>query len=212
MLELISGKTFADELLKLCEISSSECIVLTINSTRASETYYKKNGTSKIVLRGDDSTVSKIVTAIHEVGHVLNNKKNPRTYSIFKITGQILMGIVLVGLALGLVDLFVMNIPRPLLISVFLLGPLFAIWNHIVKIKDEFGANKEAIKLLYRYTNYVFSKHKDMRNLGVIKNEATKQLKKGLKMYKGSWSVLIALAFSPIIFYLLLKYFLPSFS
>ncbi|WP_090952501.1 hypothetical protein [Parageobacillus thermantarcticus] len=103
-----------------------------------------------------------------------------------------------------LVDQFFWNIPVGILFCIFAFSFLFSFCINFVKVRDEYEANKEALKLLYRYSDIIFLNHNDPRNWKSISAEAKRQLKEGLRKYKSSKYLIHFVSLSPMLLYLIL--------
>ncbi|QFY76101.1 hypothetical protein CEQ83_26535 (plasmid) [Priestia megaterium] len=202
-----NGKIFAEELLKKKSINQKECIIETEVSNKASETIFKIKGTSRVILRGDSKNTNSIVTAAHEIGHVINNKENIKKYLRFKYTSYILSLIMILSLILVIIDKFYHDIPLGVLLIFFFFSFSLSFYSGYVKVVDEYGANKEALKLLYKYSDAIFLNHNDPRNWKNIRDEAKSQLKRGIKRYKESNFIITIFSLVPVLTYVIIHIF-----
>ncbi|TDK61733.1 hypothetical protein E2K98_12650 [Bacillus salipaludis] len=208
---MITGEIFALELLQNLNINKDECEVVTKESKDASETVYKIKGKSKIILRDDNTETSRIVTAAHEVGHFINNRKSILKFLTFKWSGRILIGLVILELFLILMDFFYKH-STAMIYLIVVLCFLLSFWCNFVKLRDEYGANREALKLLYRYSDRIFLKHNDNRNWKSIRKEAKEQLWKGQKKYQGANYLLPIVSIAPFLVYIAILFLILMFS
>ncbi|WP_044784548.1 M48 family metalloprotease [Bacillus thuringiensis] len=205
---MLTGKEFAEELLRILNVPHSECQVETEESSKASETEYRIKDTSKIILREDSSQTNKIITATHEIGHYINNRNNITRFVIFKLTGIMFIMSVLLGIIVVLVNRFYLNIPLIVLLGVFIFCFLSSFWANYIKVKDEYRANVKALRLLYRHSNQIFrAAQNDSRSWNSIRKESKEQLIKGTQAYRKSSYVLIILSLLPIFVFILLEFF-----
>ncbi|WP_100655438.1 M48 family metalloprotease [Bacillus cereus] len=201
-----TGKDFAEELLHILNVSNNECQVETEQSSKASETKYRIKGTSKIILREDNSQTKKIITAAHEVGHYINNRNNIVRFLVFKLTGIILSAFVLLGIIAVVVNQFYFDIPFIVLLGIFILCFVASFLANYIKVKDEYRANVKAFRLLCRHSDQFFKAKNDSRSWNSIQNASKKQLKKGTQRYRESFYVLAIFGLSPIILLMVLKF------
>ncbi|WP_438298447.1 zinc metallopeptidase [Sporosarcina sp. FA15] len=204
---MIVGKDFAEELLKLLNITNKECIVKLNNRKGYSETLYKAKGISKIILCDDDSKTSSIITAAHEVGHFINNRNNYKQYLIFKLGNLVLFSIVILAILLVGINQYIYKIPLWILCGIMIISFFYSILLNTIKINDESGANKEALKVLSQYADIIFTSSKDCRKWELIRSETMEQLESGLQKYKNSSWIVYILGLSPTIVYILLWIF-----
>ncbi|MBM6617298.1 zinc metallopeptidase [Bacillus suaedaesalsae] len=199
---MLTGKRFAEELLRILDIQKEES-----EDGKFSETFFKVNGTSKIILRRDSTETSSIVIAAHEVGHFINNRNNFMKYLAFKWSGLFLGGIVIFSLIMVLLNQFFFRIPLSILITSFSLSFLCSFLFSYIKLSDEFEANKEALKLLNTFADEIFLNTQDSRSWSSISSEAKDQLQKGTQKYKESNFIIFILGLLPTILYFFIKIF-----
>ncbi|AND41485.1 hypothetical protein A361_20740 [Cytobacillus oceanisediminis 2691] len=200
--KILTGEDFAKELLLVLGISDNKCIVVTEKSNKASETVFSVKSTSKIILRDDSNETSKIITAAHEVGHFINNSKDIAAYKKFKMSGVTLIALTVFAILMVLFDEFLTNIPKLFMFLIFLICFGSSIWCNRIKVQDEDGANKEALKVLEKHSDEIFNKYNDSRSWNMINKEAKIQLESGTVKYKDSNIILNFVSLLPFIVFI----------